>query len=298
VEPAFREAPASRITDWPCEATTNSCFTDECVRNKLDACLFEGANLFKSETVNLLGTTLQVKRAGKGSPILFLHGATHVAQGSEFFESLCAQHEVIVPDHPGYGQSGDPKFVKDIGDVAYLYLDLLDKLGLRGAHAVGESIGGWIAAELSIRDPRAFGSISLLSPAGVRMRGVEMGDIFIWSPEELRANLFFSPPPMRQAPTPEELELQLRDKYMTAKLAWHPRLYSPSLQQWLHRITAPVQIVWGKQDKVLPVGLAQAWTSELPHARLHLLENCGHLPRVELPAETAMKINSFLKAEK
>jgi len=85
--------------------------------------------------------------------------------------------------------------------------------------------------------------------------------------------------------TPEVIDLALKLRHTTARLAWGPRLYGPHLAKWLHRIDVPVAIVWGKDAQILPVGIAHELKRLLPRAELHLFERCGHLPQVEKAAE-------------
>src|SRR5216684_1453615 len=99
---------------------------------------------------------------------------------------------VMVPEHPGFGSSDNPPFIRNVADVAMYYLDFLDDLaassGDEKIHLVGQSLGGWIAA-LATRNCSHLKSLALLAPAGIRVKGFPSGDNFIWSPEEAARNL-------------------------------------------------------------------------------------------------------------
>src|SRR5688500_403320 len=95
---------------------------------------------------------VHMRRSGKGEPLLFLHGITGAFQSEPFFDQLAARYEVIAPDHPGFGQSDDPDWIRSVRDVAMFYLDLLDELDLSRVHVVGHSMGGWTAAEMAVRN--------------------------------------------------------------------------------------------------------------------------------------------------
>lgn len=252
----------------------------------------------RADDIQLLGAKVRVRRKGSGPPLLFLHGAGGVPVWLPFFDRLAENFEVIVPDHPGFGESDTPPWLRNMGDMAYFYLDLIEALRLRGASVVGSSLGAWIAAEAAVRDPRAFGRIVLMAPAGLRVRGAEAGDVFIWNREELLKNLFFDPrlsEQMIRAPmAPEALELQLKNTYTTARLAWEPRFFNPDLKRWLHRIVSPVQIVWGANDKIFPPSFVEPWLQELPNAVSLVIGECGHLPHVEKSDESARAILPFL----
>ena len=253
----------------------------------------------KSETIEILGAKMHLRRAGRGAPLLFLHGAGGVPVWLPFHDKLSEHFELLVPDHPGFGASDTPPWLKNIGDAALYYLDLIDALKLDRLHVVGTSLGGWIAAEAAVRNCAPFATMTLIAPAGIRVTGVPAGDPFIWSPEEHARNLYhdqsFAERALAVPMTPELADLQIKNRFAFARLAWQPRLYNPDLERWLHRIKAPVQLVWGNDDKLLPAAYAQAWLKALPKARLLPLANCGHLPQVERPDEVVSAIRSFIR---
>jgi pimeloyl-ACP methyl ester carboxylesterase len=252
----------------------------------------------KSEHLNLNGARIHLRRAGSGTPLLFLHGAGGVTSWLPCFDELAKDRTLLVPDHPGFGESDTPTWLFGIGDVAYCYLDFIERLGLQDLDVVGHSMGGWIAAEIAIRNPHAVRSLTLIAPAGARVKGVLSGDIFMWSAEERASNLYHDPGLAAQVlanfNNPDLLETQLKNGYAAARLGWHPRLYNPELQRWLHRVTAPAQLIWGNEDKVLPIATAKAWIDALPQLRFASIPLCGHLPHVEKPSETLSLIRAFL----
>src|SRR5262244_4315200 len=100
--------------------------------------------------LTLRGCTVGLMRAGAGSPLLVLHGASGAGAWLPFMAALAERHDVIVPEHPGYGASDTPDWLDSIHDLAYFYLDFLRELDLDQVHLVGISIGGWIAAEVAV----------------------------------------------------------------------------------------------------------------------------------------------------
>jgi pimeloyl-ACP methyl ester carboxylesterase len=80
----------------------------------------------------------------------------------------------------------------------------------------------------------------------------------------------------------------------TAHLAWNPYLHDPKLAGRLHRITAPVLIIWGARDELLPVECAHRWLAALPAARLEIIDDAGHRPPAEQPAVFASLVREFL----
>jgi pimeloyl-ACP methyl ester carboxylesterase len=93
---------------------------------------------------------------------------------------------------------------------------------------------------------------------------------------------------------PELFERYLRNRMATAHLAWNPYLHDPKLAGRLHHVTAPVLIIWGAHDRLLPVGCAREWQSALPGARLEIVDDAGHRPQAEQPAVFAKLVKEFL----
>jgi len=242
---------------------------------------------------------VRLHRAGRGSPVLFLHGAGGVPQWLPFFDALAERHEVLVPEHPGFGGSDDPPWLRSIGDLALFYLDLVEEAGWAGIHLIGNSLGGWLAATILIRDRARFKSLVQLAPAGLRAKGVPGGDNFIWGPEEAVRNLYhdqsFADRILALTPSEEQLDVMLHNRFTVAKFGWQPRWYDPDLEKWLHRIKLPALVIWGDDDKIIPPACAPLWHARLPDARLAMVKDCGHLPHVEQAALVARHVLDFLE---
>jgi pimeloyl-ACP methyl ester carboxylesterase len=244
---------------------------------------------FQQSFLEVDGCRVNLRRGGAGEPLLFLHGASGAPVILPFMERLAQRFDVLVPEHPGYGLSDEPAWLDNIHDLAYFYLDLIRALDLRNVTLVGNSMGGWMAMEIAVRDTSRLRSVVLVSPAGIAAPGVQPADIFLMSDEQLVRNLFHDPKLAEArlaAPvTPEALDISLKNKHTTAKLAWEPRLHDPHLPKWLHRIDVPVKLLWGREDRILPVALVEAYRRLLPRAQIHVIEGAGHLPHVEKPDE-------------
>jgi len=242
--------------------------------------------------------SVRVWRSGKGTPLVYLHGAAGFPGWLPFFEQLAAKYDVLVPEHPGFGKSDNPAWIRNVGDVAMYYLDFLDGLGAERVHLVGHSLGGWIAAELAVRNTGRLATLSLIAPAGVRVKGVPSGDNFIWSPEELAKNLFhdqaFAERMLAQPLSEEDADLALTNRFMAAKLGWEPRWFNPALERWLHRIDVPTLVLWGADDKLMPVKYAEVWRARVPQVSVETIPQCGHLPHIEKAEATAGKLLGFL----
>ena len=237
---------------------------------------------FVESTVEVDRCKVRLRRGGTGEPLLFLHGASGAPVILPFMEKLAQRFDVLVPEHPGWGKSDEPEWLENIHDAAYFYLDFLKHLDLRNVTVVGSSMGGWIAMEMAVRDTSRLKSLVLVSPAGIAAPGVLPADIFLMAPEELIRNLFVDEKLVQaRLAAPVDVDEALKNRHTTARLAWEPRLHDPFLPKWLHRIDVPVKIVWGKQDRILPVGILDELKRLLPRATTLVLDNCGHLPHAE-----------------
>jgi pimeloyl-ACP methyl ester carboxylesterase len=180
------------------------------------------------------------------------------------------------------------------------YLDVLDAVYSSPVHVVGHSLGGWIAAEAAIRNTSRFASLTLLAPAGIRLKGTPPGDSFIWSAEESARNRFhdqglaeavLAAPPFDEA----QLDEQLHNQLAAARFGWEPRWFNPDLEKWLHRIDVPTHVVWGVQDKILPSAYARLWGERVSGAEVTMIDACGHIPQVEKAPIVADKVIAFLE---
>ena len=242
---------------------------------------------FKQNFLDIDGCRLNLRRGGAGQPLLYLHGANGAPAIAPFMETLATRFDVLVPAHPGFGESSEPEWLENMHDLAYFYLDFLKTLDLRGAHVVGGSLGGWLALEMAVRDTSRIKSLLLVGPAGLSVQGVTPGDIFLWSPEELTRNLYFDATIadrlLSQPVTPEQLDVSLKNRHTLARLGWEPRMHDPFLHKWLHRVDVPVKIVWGENDRILPVAYASEFQRLMPRASVEVVARCGHLPQAERP---------------
>lgn len=236
-------------------------------------------------TVDVNGCKTHVRRGGKGAPVVFLHGAGGVSAWAPFMDRLSDRFDLIVPDHPGFGRSDTPDWLDDVQDLAFFYLDFLEAMDLTGVHLVGSAIGGWIAADLAVRNTGRLKSLTLVAAAGIHVKGAPKGDPFMWSEEEHIRNLFHDPKLAEArlaAPRSEEdHDIALKNEFTFARVAWEPRLYSRHLRKWLHRVKLPTLIVWGENDRLLPPVYAGEFQALIPGSKVEIFPACGHLPHVE-----------------
>jgi len=253
----------------------------------------------KTTNVTIRDATIKLHRAGSGPTVLFLHGANGLPQWLPFFDALADGYDLLVPEHPGFGASDDPPWIRNIPDLALFYLDLIEEMDLRDIHLIGHSLGGWLAAEILVRDRARFKSATFMSAAGIRVKDVPSGDLFIWGPEETVRNIYYDQAladKMLSLPlTEEQTDVALKNRFTATKFGWQPRWFDPHLEKWLHRIKLPSLVLWGEDDKIFPAVYADLWKERLPDARLVKIAKCGHVPQVEQADKVIANMRAFLK---
>jgi len=255
------------------------------------------------ERIQIGEISLEMLTAGEGPPLLFLHGGDYFAQNREFVDRLAQHWRVVVPRHPGFGGSERPDGFRTVHDLAYLYLDLLDRLDLRKPVLVGSSFGGWIALEICVRCPERIERLVLVDSVGVKFGGREdqdIADIYALSNEELLRRTFFDPagwaPEYTRLDDAEALAIA-RDREATALYGWRPYMHNPGLRQWLHRVRMPTLVIWGENDGIVTPDYGWKLCRALPNARIELIPEAGHYPHVEHPGRVADAVDHFARGE-
>ncbi|MGH3328770.1 MAG: alpha/beta fold hydrolase [Streptomycetales bacterium] len=247
------------------------------------------------------GTRINLLTAGSGAPLLYLHGVGDLGTWPPALSALAERYTVIRPDHPGFNGSADGDAIDSVHDLAFFYLDLLDAAGLDKPTVIGTSLGGWLAADLATIEPARVERLVLVGAAGVRA-AAPTPDIFTLDPVEV-AELTWATedarvPALAQAASldqnPALFERYLRNRIATAHLGWNPYLHDPKLPARLHRVSCPTLLVWGAQDRLLPLEYARRWSELLPDARLEVIDDAGHLPLVEQPEAALDAVQGFL----
>lgn len=243
----------------------------------------------RMETIDLAGVQLDLTVQGSGPPMLYLHPEHHVHLHAPFIEALAERWTVYAPRHPGFDGRRPPSDFRRVDDLAYLYLDLLERLGLESVAVLGASFGGWIALEMAVRDSARLNALGLIAPLGVKVGGREQRGFTDLSalPEDAAARcLFAGTPPDMARFSEDEVIAVARDRQYLAYYAWKPYLHNPALARWLHRVTVPTHLLWGAQDGYAAPALGEQLAARIPQTRLDILPGAGHYPQIECPAET------------
>jgi pimeloyl-ACP methyl ester carboxylesterase len=245
------------------------------------------------------GVTIEIAEAGQGRDLLFLHPGEGLQPNRPWIDALALHHHVIAPHHPGFGKSSLPDWVGTVDDLAYLYLDLARQLGLKNAVLVGACFGGWIAAEMMVRDTSRFSGLILAAPFGIKAGGVLDRDIadmhsiprtdflrLAWADPDKGAVDYASLPDT-------ELASIARARESLALFGWKPYMHNPRLKRWLHRIDIPSKLIWGDSDGIVSTAYGEAWRTEIPGSTMTIIPHAGHYPHWEQPDAFAAAVAAF-----
>jgi pimeloyl-ACP methyl ester carboxylesterase len=255
-----------------------------------------------SRTLTVSGVTLEIEDRGRGRPLLFLHPGEGLQPGHPWLDTLARSFRVIAPHHPGFGGSALPDWIGSVDDLAYLYLDLAAALDLTDALLVGACFGGWIAAEMAVRDTRLFAGLVLADPLGIKLGGVLDRDIVDMHsiPRETFLRLAWADPAqgaIDYAALPDsDLAAIARGREALALFGWKPYMHNPRLKHWLHRIDVPTRILWGEQDGIVSLSYGEGWRSRIPGATFGTIAEAGHYPHWEQPDRFAAAVADFAAA--
>ena len=251
---------------------------------------------WRSQELQVNGLKTQVLSAGHGEPLVFWHGGG-TAGGWDFAAPWTEKFTVYLPLHPGFGGSADDAGMTGIQDYVMHYLDLLDQLQLQRFHLVGFSLGGWMAATFASQQSQRVHRLVLVAPAGLWVREHPITDIFRLKPEELPAALAQNLAALGPAPDPHDVNAIVegyRELTTLARIGWQ-RMYDPKLSKYLHRIHVPTLLVWGEQDRIVPLAQGAAWARLIPGAQLRTFTPSGHVVLHERP-EAVKAVQEFLSA--
>ncbi len=232
------------------------------------------------------GLTVRIDERGSGRPMLVLHGGGGPQTVAGIASALSSRAYVLTPVHPGFAGEPRPEWFDSIGDLALTYLDLLERLDLRDVMVVGSSIGGWIAAELAVRDTTRLSSIVLVDAVGIQVEGHTIANVFSLTPDELLALSFHNPAAFRIDPItlgPEQVAVTAANFQALKVYDQGQGMGDPKLRRRLARVRIPALVVWGESDGIVDPDYGRAYAQSLPNARFTLIPEAGHLPQIEQP---------------
>ncbi|WP_329129030.1 alpha/beta hydrolase [Streptomyces sp. NBC_01476] len=255
-----------------------------------------------SRTVDLTDSlTLTIDEFGTntdGSAVLLLHGGAGPRTVAGLASALSEHAYVIAPTHPGFDGTPRPEGTDSVADLAIAYLDLLDTLDLTGVMVIGNSVGGWIAAEMALRDTRGrIGCLTLLNAVGIHGEdGNEVVDTRGLAPAGI-SGLSFANPAFRpdfSSFTDQQRAVMAANQQTLATYAGPEFTHDPKLRGRLHRVTVPVLVVWGEQDGISPLEYGRGYAASFPDGHFVQVPGAGHFPHIEQAGLTLGAIGDFV----
>ncbi|HJU14571.1 MAG TPA: alpha/beta hydrolase [Candidatus Nitrosotalea sp.] len=220
----------------------------------------------------------------------------------EVIPRLSSKYRVIAPDIIGFGYSDKPSEDYTIEFFSGFLSSFIETLGLKSVTLVGTSLGGQIAAHYSADNPDVE-RLVLVAPSGAMKSSTAAVDAYIMAalyPNPVSAREAFGL--MSRSGAVDDFTVSDFVKRMSlpnAKLAFISAVLgikNSSIEQSLPRIRAPTLLVWGKQDRVIPIGFAAKYASSIKNCTFLPLDDCGHLPHVEMPETFSDAVLEFLQS--
>jgi pyruvate dehydrogenase E2 component (dihydrolipoamide acetyltransferase) len=240
------------------------------------------------------------------TPVLLVHGFGADLNSWMFTQPALAEgRRAVALDLPGHGGSTKEVGAGDAETLAAAVADALDALGLERVHLVGHSMGGAIAIALAGRRPERVASLTLIATAGL---GPEINGAFIdgfvragrrREAQEVLALLVHDPALVSRAMVEDVLRYKRLDgvgaALDTIARAWFPDgRQALDLLPALGALAVPVQLIWGSDDRIIPLAHAEALAGKLP---VHIVDDAGHLPHMEKSGEVNRLIGRFIEAQ-
>jgi len=253
-----------------------------------------------TETVKeIAGTKMFVSRAGSGRSVLVLHHDIGTPDRLQFYDALAEKFDVLVPHHPGWGKSERPQWLRHPRDIAAMHTWLLTELGVKDVSLVGLGFGGWIAAEMASQAPTNYHRLVLVGSMGIKPPEGDIADQAIVSYIDYPKAGFHDQAAFARVygdVTVDQLEQWDICREMSFRTAWKPYMYSQTLPHLLGGVRTPALIVWGDDDRIVPISAGKAYTAALQNATMTTVANCGHFAEMEKPDEVAKLVTDFVNA--
>ena len=225
------------------------------------------------------GVETVVYEIGEGPRLVYFHGGG-TYPGFEWARDFADSFRMILPQHPNFGESGDAPF-GTIDDYMLHYEMVFAALGLEHFHLMGASMGGHFAARYAGAHRDEIGRLVLVSPAGLKSENASIPDFSKVSPEELPgmfvADRAWLEPYWPSDPSPEWLALRAREQAAAFGTREDISETDRRLKEVLAGYEAPVLLLWGEHDRIVPTGFIPDWQALLPGAEVAIIPGGAHL---------------------
>ncbi len=231
--------------------------------------------------------------AGHGHPYLLLHGGGGPLTVAGFAALLAGHGRVITPTHPGFGGTDRPAGMDSPAALAAAYVELLEALEMTDVCVVGNSLGGWVAAEIALLGSPRVAAVVLVDAIGIDVAGHPLPDFFSLTPAEVAQRSWFDPSKsVDPATLPPALQATLPGN-RAALAVYGGTMADPALLARLPAVSVPTLVVWGEADRIGDLDYGRAYAAAIPGARFEVLPGAGHLPQLETPDALLALVRGF-----
>ncbi|WP_459648606.1 alpha/beta fold hydrolase [Kitasatospora sp. Ki12] len=242
---------------------------------------------------------LTLSEAGAGRPVLLLHGGGGPATVTGLAQHLSRTAHTVTPVHPGWDGTHRPAWLTGIDDLAVAYLDHLRDRRLDDVLVIGSSLGGWIAAEMAVRDTEGtITGLVLIDAVGVHIDTEPITDFFALDARGAAEHSWHDPDRYHVDPAGlpvEELARRQANMATMRTLAGDPYMHDPELLGRLGRVQVPTRLLWGESDRIVTPAYGAAYAEAFADAVLEVIPGAGHLPQIEQPEATLALIDAHLR---
>ncbi len=241
---------------------------------------------------------LVIADRGSGRPFLLLHGGAGPASVLGLADALATEARVIVPTHPGFNGEPRPDWFRRVDDLALAYLGLLDRLDLHDVVVVGNSLGGWIGAEMALRHSPRIAATVLINAVGIDTGSPDKAivDPLTLAPAERASFAFHDPARFAAAPPTPEAAAMMVANQKTLRVYAGEILHDPGLRPRLAQFDGPALVLWGASDRIVDADYGRLFAASIPGACFELVPEAGHFPHIERRDEVLLLMRRFLAA--
>jgi pimeloyl-ACP methyl ester carboxylesterase len=242
---------------------------------------------------------------GALAPVLSLHGMGGAGKWEAYHMALGTVTRTYVPQLPGWPEGQPPTAIGSMQDYAALVVEFLDAVGIEHGILVGHSVGGWIALYIATTHPDRVSRLILVDAMGLDVPAAPAPDLQALDEESFAKAVFGRLGLIATAQAygfgaewenvrrGSEFERQWKGRGLMARLVQGP-CADPELTHMVQHIGADTLLIWGRLDGIVPLYHGEVLRAALPHARLDVIDRCGHLPMVEKPETFHRLLYDFL----
>ena len=256
------------------------------------------------KTIAVFGQAIHYFDLGSGPVVVLVHGlGSRKEDWLPVLEPLAQKYRLLVPDQIGFGKSEKPLLDYSVQTYVDFLNEFLRQLKVEKVSLVGESLGGWISALYAVElgdgaHLTPMGKLVLVDAAGLKqdtaipnlnpsslasMRGV-MESVFYdtsWLNDEALRKIFTD-------------KLSVHDSYTVRSFLGNPMIATERVDDRMEKIKTPTLVVWGKQDKLIPMAMGERYAAGIARAKLVSFDKCGHVPPIEKTEEFVAAVTAFL----